>query len=198
MSTSGIAAALTITLAIGIAAQGTFAQQAPTTASAPANRSAKDVKGWRGAEWGMTPDKVAAALGQKLGEVKTSTRDPAQTYYELEGLAVGEWIADVELGFKQSAPGTEASNRQLVYVILGFKLTDGKPDFTKVRDELKATYGDPTSEEDERHPQMGNRNQYARWTLPSTQITCHRAEVVPSDQKSHFMYVRFDQRVKAF
>ena len=194
MSTSGIAAALTITLATGMAARGTVVQQAPPTASAPPSQSAKDVKGWRGAEWGMSPEKVAAALGQELG--KTKTHKDSISSLQIRGLTIGGWVADVTLVFRPSAPGTEA---QLFQVLMQINLTQtkGPNDFRSLRDELKGTYGDPTSETDELDRPLG-RVQEARWILPSTQITCKRTEVVPADRTSHYMVVYYHQRVKTF
>jgi hypothetical protein len=186
-----------VVIVTSLAAQeGARTQQATIIAqpTPPAsNQSAPDVKGWRGSEWGMTPEQVATALNRPLGEPKPDPRD-GQPYYSLGEVSVGTWVADVELGFRTSPMGSGAPRTQLVHVVLGFKSPLGRPDFTSVRDELKATYGPPTSEKSGPSAWGGGLRQEANWTLPSTQITFLWLEV----SSAVVMSVRFAQRVKAF
>jgi len=150
-------------------------QQTPAPTNAAAQQSPQDVKGWRGAEWGMTPEQVAAVLNQPLGEPKRFAVPPWGDipYYKLSDVTVGAWKAAADLRFKDN---------RLIGVVLYFPET--VPEFRAVRDELVATYGPPTSESG-----PTGRAPEARWTLTHTQIA-----VIGLGNMSEI----FEQRVKAF
>jgi hypothetical protein len=55
-----------------------------------------DIKGWNGAEWGMTIEQVRTATGFAFSDPPTSVKeDPAEKCYHEVAVQVGEWKAGV-------------------------------------------------------------------------------------------------------
>src|SRR5260221_1331505 len=89
-----IATSFVIIFATSLAAQGDAAQ--PPIAVQPAapttNQSPQDVKGWRGTEWGMTPERVEKVLNQPFEKSAQNPRDKAIWWYTTRDMAVGAWM----------------------------------------------------------------------------------------------------------
>jgi hypothetical protein len=125
--------------------------------AAPLHAQTSEVKGWHGAEWGMTPDQVAVALDHPLVE----TKRPGEYVvgrFELTTTI----LADVTVRFDGAG---------LSLVMLQIKSTD----YQAVRDEVKAHYGDPTSEAQQATAGLA-ATKIATWLLPSTQVQATRFE----------------------
>lgn len=145
---------------------------------------AQEVKGWRGAEWGMTPDQVATALSSPLGErTRSPNKDEPDVFlFRIQKVPVGDWTATVTVVFRESG-----AQVKLFRVMLEWR---EDKNFLKLRDELKSTYCPPTSET--RNASLGRTE--ARWILPLTQIDCSLFEV--SDKA--FTTVSFQEHKPAF
>jgi hypothetical protein len=123
-----------------------------------------DIKGWHGAEWGMTVEQATAAAN--LGPFTQQPRDPTfptTTSYEAGQIAVGAATAKVTLHF-ETGKGLDSIGLQF----------SGAMSFEQLRDELKAKYGEPVSTGGGgRVGGLGGVIR-AKWLLPSTEITCER------------------------
>jgi len=133
-----------------------------------------DVKGWHGAEWGMNPEQVAAAVGFPLGEplspdiAKQDLRASEDARaaadftvikeYRVAKVPVSDWTAHAEFFFGESG------RSGLTKVVLEL----GSVPYPTVRDEVTAKYGAPTS--DSISPVVS-----AKWIFASTQISLLKA-----------------------
>jgi hypothetical protein len=120
-----------------------------------------DIKGWHGAEWGMTVEQVTAAAQLGPLRVKPPTPHFLGTSYEAGTIAIGRMTATVTFSFRDGEGLTNIG------------LTFGDEPFAPLRDELKARYGEPTSES---HERGFIAIEEAKWILSSTSITCQRWE----------------------
>lgn len=143
-----------------------------TSSSVAGQARHNEVKGWQGAEWGMTVEQVATAIGRPLGEpVKEGfdgvrrtvgtlglSPDPQVTCHDVQGMAVGDSTATARFCF-----GGEGQTG-LVLVGLSFK---PKTASAPVKDSLTATYG---------KPRFGSVNfrdikmELFSWSLPATGV----------------------------
>jgi hypothetical protein len=125
-----------------------------------------DVKGWHGAEWGMTVEQIRAATGMTLeattdgsgGECKSGT--PGATLYRAS--------APIDVVTLSAVPRFCVTDKDgLVYI--NIDLGSNSVSYSRVRDELIGSYGRPTSEElGPSRPPIAVNN--ARWILPRTEI----------------------------
>ena len=121
-----IGAALTVFLAVPAFAQYQGAPQ-------------QDIRGWRGAQWGMSPEQVTQATGLTLGgaEFRDTKDGPSVTCRRGPEVEVGNWTAATRFCF------SEVGRKGLVSASLDF---GDLVDFSDLRDELAAKYGLPLSE----------------------------------------------------
>jgi hypothetical protein len=131
-----------------------------------------DLKGWHGAEWGMTPDQVAKAVGFQLGEplppgvAKQQMRAPSAERFAADFTVIKEYsVPKVPVGDSQFFFG-ESGRSGLTTVVLDF---GGSVPFTALRDEVKAKYGSPTSDKSDVIGKLTFF--YVTWIFPSTEIT---------------------------
>jgi hypothetical protein len=148
-------------------------------------QSPKDVKGWRGAEWGMTVEQVAQALNVTLGKHQGDTN----TDYVLEKVPVGAWTAEVHLVFTESAPKGLPQAFRFTRASLTFDMK--QTNFEALRNGLIETYGPVMAEN--RHEDPDNAEASATWTFPSTNIEC----AYNKRQWSEYLYVYLSQHVGA-
>lgn len=125
-----------------------------------------DVTGWHGAVWGMTPGQTATAVGPQIvlepapGQCGDAATESLKAHDRID---TGNGTVAVELCFI-GEPAT------LEKVKLDFG--ENPPAFSTIRDELKAKYGAPTSED---HQRLAGGNvliDTAKWVLPKTEILC--------------------------
>jgi hypothetical protein len=177
-------------LAIGLSVLGMLATSlsaqpsvGPDRASVPPVivQSPRMVNGWRGAVWGMTPEQVGTVLKQPLGERKqSSSKSPNSPFhkYSHRDLAAGDWPVNVDLFFRASSAEDSFTGVMLQY--------PQQAGFGSIRDELTATYGPPTSQENQ-----GGRERVT-WRFPGTNIICERLTFA----NSIYMGVVFEQLSK--
>jgi hypothetical protein len=166
-----IGAALTVLVAVTA-----FAQSPAMTP--------QDIKGWRGAEWGMSPDQVAEATRLTLGapELREPKEGPALTCRRVQEIEVGNWTANARFCF------SELGNKGLISIALDF---GDRVEFGELRDELAAKYGLPISETTPNVPKGAVDFTRAKWLLPITEITCEYRGARPTPT----LLVTYSQRV---
>lgn len=152
LRTGVVVAVLAAILAAPAFSTGTTAGQPP-----------KDVKGWHGTEWGMTPEQVATIIGVPPFEPIEDEKDETLSRYTLPKFSVGVWVVEVDLQFGRSG------SSGLARVSLDF----GDRSFKSVADKLRGDYGPATA-------LIKTRGglETASWEFPSTDILCLR---IPRD-----------------
>lgn len=135
--------------------------------SGTAHQSRPDVKGWQGTEWGMPHDRVTQVLNLPLSEAPPGGQNYCDPDHKGSVL-------------KSGAPLKLGPNDATVFLCLGASsgleavalvFDDGLDAFQRVRDELKANYGDPVSETGLKSLAGGTvTSAEAKWLLPSTVI----------------------------
>jgi hypothetical protein len=122
-----------------------------------------DVKGWLGAEWGMTTAQVNDALKRPLDVAPTTGSTQIECYNAID-VPVGERKATVRLCFEQNGMKGLIS----IATTLPSDIT-----YQKARDDLKSQYGPPVSETSQTIlPDGSVRAEQTKWLLPSTEIQC--------------------------
>jgi hypothetical protein len=154
-----IGATLAVLLAVPVFAQFPGAPQ-------------QDIRGWRGTEWGMSPEQVSQMTGLTLGgaEFRDTKEGPSVTCRRGAEVEVGNWTATTRFCF------SELGRRGLLSISLDF---GDLVEFGDLRDELAAKYGLPLSETMASTQKGASEAPRARWFLPSTEITCQVRSVKP-------------------
>jgi hypothetical protein len=144
-----------------------------------------DVKGWHGAEWGMSVEQVREASSLTLSGPRVPPI-PGVTCHDSRQVEVGEWKPDVSFCFG----GQGFKETELTGISLAFREhTKSSTTYAKLRDELKSKYGAPTSEKQDAM-KYGTGGSTTRWLLPSTELECI-ANVIGNEQ---FIYVTYSRR----
>jgi hypothetical protein len=164
----------------GVAAPITGAFRAFSTTT----QSAQDVKGWRGAEWGMTVEQARAASRLSIAEPAkvTNADDPTLKCYIDADLSIGEWKGEVQLCFG----GQGQQGLVLVSLVLD------TPNYERVRDDLKSKYGVPMSDSTDSLAGGTVEISRAKWLLPSTELTCTKLST-NGEGKTGVIYTRRKQ-----
>jgi hypothetical protein len=149
-----IVAALLLLWCFGVAAQ-----------SPSGGHVSQDIKGWRGAEWGMTPEQVGKVTGLRLGDPVTGENGPPAQCYDVANVPTGDWNAAVRFCFGQDGQ----QGLTLIEVRLGAQAS-----YARIRDDLKNKYGAPVSEIHDVLP-SGSILDQTKWLLPSTDMRCDQS-----------------------
>jgi hypothetical protein len=131
------------------------------------------MKGWRGAEWGMTPEQVAVAWKLSVAKPAQSKDDKTRWYLPTPDTQVGDWLARVELEFLE-----RDGAKQLVAIMLRIPIVNEN---MKVCEELVASYGQPTTVD----------GRVMNWVIDKTTVSCQQ-------RAAGVFHVRFQRRVQAF
>jgi hypothetical protein len=111
----------------------------------------QDVKGWRTTTWGMTPAQVSAAAGLNLGNpvspdvakehyrgtlaMRAAADFTVIKEYDVSKVPIADWTGEGQFVFGDSG------RTGLTAVVLLLQVS-----FADIRNEVKAQYGDPTSD----------------------------------------------------
>lgn len=156
--------AFALTLTAGVFTGTVQNQVAPV---APA-----DIKGWRGAEWAMTPDQVNAATGLSLETVKEI--DGGKCGKDQGDLTVLQSARSIEVG-KETAQATFCFGpKGLKQVTLD--LGPSPAAYPTIRDELISVYGKPVSESSNDFAGRSFTINQSKWLLAHTEIRCTASE----------------------
>jgi hypothetical protein len=155
----------------------------PVFGQSPA-ASPQDTRGWRGAEWGMSPDQVTEVTRLVLGgpDFRDPREGPPVTCRRSQEIEVGNWTATVRFCF------SELGNKGLVSVSLDF---GDRVEIGDLRDELAAKYGLPISETSQPAAKGTVDLARARWLLPYTEIVCQSR----SGRSGPALILTYSQRV---
>ena len=145
-----------------------------------------DTKGWHGAEWGMTPAQAAAATQMSLSAPVPADQRPR--LFESDPEAECRTAPDVAIGALTATPKFCFAARRdpgLAMILLEVRETSR---YAELRAELKARYGEPTSEET--FPGRALQTTDAKWLLPSTEIALGLIKVVNMAPQLTLVYTR--------
>ena len=136
--------------------------------------------GWYKTKWGMTPEEINAALGNKIVPVPQQDRGKYDTEYQytIPEFKIGKFSFSVYLAFK--------SGKGLTDVMVTKKgQSDHFACFLELEDALKKKYGSPSSVEDDVNMKKSSQFRSREWLTQSSVIKLNNITLW-IDSKPHF------------